>query len=134
MKNAQIQPLILLTCIFAAFTFGLCGGRNLNRTPVRIHNLSGVTAVSAADTPSEETTGATQASETEFVGPGVININTATAEQLQLLEGIGPVLADRIVAYRETYGNFQSIGELMNVSGLGEKKLEAIWDLITTGG
>ena len=115
MKNAQLQPLILMTCIFAAFIFGLCGGRNLNRTPVQIHTLTGVTAVTAASNgesaDTAATTGSVTEAETEFVGPGVVNINTATAEQLQLLEGIGPVLAERIVTYRETYGDFQSIGE-----------------------
>lgn len=64
----------------------------------------------------------------------IVDINTATSEQLQTLPGIGPVLAQRIIDYRNEYGTFDSIGELINVSGIGEKKLEAIWDLVTTGG
>lgn len=138
MKNAQMHSLILLTCVFAVFTLGLCAGRNLNRTPIQIHNLSAATPVSAStisESPADPTIVATKAApETEFVGPGVVNINTATSEQLQTLDGIGSVLADRIITYRQEYGDFQSIGELMNVSGIGEKKLEAIWDLITIGG
>ena len=51
-----------------------------------------------------------------------------------MLPGIGPLLAGRIVAYREENGPFEIPGELMNVEGIGEKKLEEIWDYITTGG
>ena len=123
MKNARIQILILLTCIFAAFTLGLFAGRNLNRTPVQIHALPAVTA--APTEPAEETT------PTE---PEIININTATSEQLQTLPGIGPATAEKIIAYRGENGAYESVGELMNVSGIGEKKLEAIWDLVTIGG
>ena len=72
--------------------------------------------------------------ETQPEVPGIVNLNTATAEQLQTLPGIGPVLASRIIAYREEYGSFDTIGELANVSGIGEKRLEEIWDLVTTGG
>ena len=124
MKNARIHILVLLTCIFAAFTMGLFAGRNLNRTPAQIRQLPAVTAA-PTDALIEETLPEE---------PFIININTATSEQLQSLPGIGPVLADRIIAYRKDHGAFGSIGELMNVSGIGEKKLEAIWDLVTIGG
>ena len=126
MKTSQ-KLLIGLTVIFAAFTLGLFTGRNLNRTPVQIQALPAVTMPAVETESNSETTPAP----TESL---IININTATSEQFQRLPGIGPVLADRIVAYRETYGSFESIGELMNVSGIGEKKLEAIWDLVTIGG
>ena len=124
MKNARIHILVLLTCIFAAFTVGLFAGRNLNRTPVQIRQLPAVTAAPTAAIPEN----------TAPTDPVIININTATSEQIQILPGIGPVLADRIVAYRDKYGPFETVGELMNVSGIGEKKLEAIWDLVTIGG
>lgn len=61
-----------------------------------------------------------------------LNLNTATSEELQTLPGIGEVLADRIVAYREKNGAFTSIAELLNVEGIGETKYLAIRELIRT--
>ncbi len=65
-------------------------------------------------------------------GP-LININTATAEELQGLPRIGPALAQRIVAYREMYGPFKTPEDLMQVSGIGEAIFAAIKDYITVG-
>lgn len=58
------------------------------------------------------------------------NVNTATAEQLQALPGIGPVYAKRIVGYRQTNGNFKTIDELIKIKGIGEKRLENIRPLV----
>lgn len=52
---------------------------------------------------------------------GVVNLNTATVEQLQLLPGIGPAVAARIVAQRDTEGPFRKAEELMLVRGVGER-------------
>lgn len=65
---------------------------------------------------------------------GKININTASAEELDTLPNIGQVLAGRIVEYRQTHGNFNSIEEVKNVSGIGEATFQDIKDLITVGG
>ena len=62
---------------------------------------------------------------------GKININTATAEQLIELNGIGEVKANAIIEYRNNYGNFTSLEEIMNVKGIGEKTFEKIKDYIT---
>ena len=64
----------------------------------------------------------------------LLDINTATVLQLQELPGIGETLAERIVKYRETFGLFQSIDELTNVEGIGDKKLLEIETLIRVGG
>ncbi len=64
------------------------------------------------------------------VSGGKININTASARELEELPGIGEVLAERIVSFRETNGPFKSIEEIKQVSGIGEKKFESIRDLI----
>jgi len=63
----------------------------------------------------------------------LININTASKEELETLPGIGEVLSQRIIDYRRTNGYFKSIEEIKEVSGIGEKKFEAIKDLITVG-
>lgn len=62
-----------------------------------------------------------------------ININTAAVEDLTKLTGIGPILAERIVAYRSKYGFFTKIEQIKQVEGIGEKKFEAIKDYITVG-
>ncbi len=59
-----------------------------------------------------------------------LNLNAATAEELQKLPGIGEALAERIVRYRTEQGRFQTIEELMNVSGIGQGKFDAVKELI----
>lgn len=63
--------------------------------------------------------------------PGPVNLNTATAEQLQALPGVGPVLAQRILDYRAQHGGFGSVGELRQVSGIGDAKFAELKDLVT---
>lgn len=66
--------------------------------------------------------------------PGeLVDINTATAAQLQKLPGIGEVLAQAIIDYRETEGSFRSIEELTKVTGIGQGRYEAVAELITVG-
>jgi competence protein ComEA len=60
-----------------------------------------------------------------------INLNTATVEQLDALDGIGPTMAQKILAYRQQHGGFRSVGELDQVPGIGEKRLAALKDLVT---
>ena len=62
---------------------------------------------------------------------GTVNINTASAEELQILKGIGPVTADKIVSYRESYGAFKTIEDLKEVNGIGEKTFADIKDDIS---
>ena len=64
---------------------------------------------------------------------GLIDLNQADAQTLETLPGIGEVLAQRIVEYRTANGPFQSVEELLQVSGIGESKLAAIRDAITVG-
>lgn len=62
-----------------------------------------------------------------------ININTATATELDTLPGIGPAFAQRIIDYRDANGPFQSIEEIILVSGIGNATYDKIKDLITLG-
>lgn len=54
----------------------------------------------------------------------VIDLNTATAEQLMQIDGIGEKTAADIIAYRDEHGGFADVEELVNIKGIGEKKLE----------
>lgn len=64
-------------------------------------------------------------------GSDKININTATQAELDRLPGIGPALAQRIIQYRETHGPFAAPEDLKLVPGIGDKKFDALKDLIT---
>jgi competence protein ComEA len=61
---------------------------------------------------------------------GVLSINQASATDLESLPGVGPVLAERIVSYRESNGRFEAVEDLLEVPGIGEAKLDAIRDLV----
>lgn len=61
---------------------------------------------------------------------GLVAINRASPAELEALPGVGPVLAKRIVSYREEKGLFQEVEDLLDIPGIGESKLESIRDLV----
>jgi competence protein ComEA len=63
----------------------------------------------------------------------LIDINTASQEELETLPGIGPTTAEKIIEYRETNGPFLNIEDIINVPGIGPGTYERIKDLITVG-
>lgn len=65
------------------------------------------------------------------VAGGKINLNTATAEQLDTLPGVGPATAKKIVDDRTANGPFASVADLQRVSGIGAKKVDSLKDLVT---
>jgi comEA protein len=62
-----------------------------------------------------------------------ININTATSAQLQLVPGIGPSTAEKILQMRKSYGAFKSVNDLMAIRGIGPKRLEKMRKYLTVG-
>ncbi len=62
--------------------------------------------------------------------PGPVNLNTATAEELQTLPGIGPVLAGHIVDHRDRHGRFTAVEQLLEVSGIGDRRLADLRDRV----
>ncbi len=65
--------------------------------------------------------------------PPKVDLNRAGVDELKTLPGIGEVLAQRIIAYRRQHGPFQSLDELMNISGVGESVVAGAKDLVTLG-
>lgn len=132
MKKAHLWVLIAVTLVFAAFTTGFFLGRN--REPESV--VVSVPAVMQTEPP--QTTIPSVPPETFSHIPTSpsfpLNINSATKEDLTTLPGIGDVLAQRILNYRNRNGGFASVDELLNVEGIGEKRMESIKDLITIGG
>lgn len=128
MKKPRLSILVAVTLLFAVFTLGFFLGRNGSHGSVELFVPAAMQTLPPQTTCPEPTTPETVA----VTFP--IDINRADAEQLTALPGIGEVLAGRIVAYREENGSFLSTQELQNVEGIGEKRLDAILDLITVGG
>ena len=112
MKNTALC-LLVVCLVFVGFLGGFFLGRNINHSDVQHGQKPTVTTQSNTEK---------------------LNINTATASQLEALPGVGPVLAERIVAYRQASGAFTTTEQLLLVEGIGENLLETLSDYITTGG
>lgn len=98
--------------------------------PVKGTGASG-SSTSDEGTPQQAPTG-TGAAELDGTGVG-LDINTATIEQLVALPGIGQVLAERIVAYRDAHGPFTSVDQLGDVEGIGDSLIDRLRPLVTAG-
>jgi competence protein ComEA len=83
-------------------------------------SISSTTATSAAPSADEKTS----------APAGLVDLNTATVEQLDDLPGVGPVTAAAIVAWRDANGRFASVDQLGDVDGIGPARLEKLRDLV----
>ena len=96
---------------------------------------SAASTAGEAYVPKAPSSGAASAASSKTAASGKINLNTATAQQLSDgLDGVGAVMAKRIVEYRAKNGSFHSIDELKKVSGIGEKTFEKLKNHITVDG
>lgn len=99
---------------------------------LRLALLATVTGLSGLCTPSAQAATRPLA----VVNPaleGQLNLNTATEEQLQLLPGVGPATAAKIIRYRQRH-SFRSILHLMRIKGIGRKRFEAMRPYLTLEG
>ena len=120
--------LIVLTLALCCFFGGFLLGSGRPGTEVQVVTQKAETTEVATETTSS-TVAIASVDPAQVVFP--ININTAEAGLLMELPGIGETYARRIVAYREENGPFEEIADIMEVSGIGEKRFENIKDYIT---
>ncbi len=118
-KKAGGLSLLMVLVLFTGFMIGLFIGRSSTGSTV---SLSAYDRMYYATEATAKTT------------DGRININTASLIELTSLPGIGEVLAQNIVQYRQEHGPFESIDALLQVDGIGQIRLKAISDYITVGG
>ena len=119
MKGTPGKGAVIAAVFFIALGAILFSVERANRAiePYRVERKEELPAVSAVQVPDGEK----------------ININTANAEELESLPGIGPVTAARILAYREENAGFYDEGELREVDGIGDALLEELLPYITVG-
>ena len=129
MRKHNLSVLLVITLLFCVFTLGFFLGRNQNRDAITVSVPVGFLT---EPTMSKESHTEPTVESTAVSFP--ISINQAGKEELMALPGIGEVLAERILNFREEYGNFSEVEELLNVEGIGKKRLEEIMELITVGG
>lgn len=108
MKNSAAYTLLVVGLVLIALMAGYFLGRNSSPSPVIVSKLP-----------------------TQTHSSGQLNINTATKEELMTLPGIGEVLSQRIIDYRNTHGHFSKLSDLTLVDGVGLDVLEKIMDYAT---
>lgn len=110
MKKLSFVPLLLITVLFIGAMIYLA-----------FSGFHGQNIVSLPPHSAQE-----DSNTSEITKEGKININTASAETLALIDGIGESLSKRIISYREENGPFTSVTDLLNVKGIGEETLNQI--------
>lgn len=132
-KNTALAAYgILLICL--SFALGYLLGHGGGRSEIRVITAPAETARQMVLAEKEEATTLSDDMTKVPTKEEPLNINTAKQAELEQLPGIGPELAGRIIAYRQEHGEFVSKEQIMDVSGIGEKRFADMEAIITTGG
>ncbi len=125
LTGPKVSGLAVLLCLIFALVLLLPGSGAPSGEEPAIQALAAV--------PERTLTGGDDPTRTagELLPGEKLDLNRATAEELQKLPGIGEKLSGAIVDWREEHGPFQSAEELLQIPGIGEKRLSAIRDLVT---
>lgn len=123
MKKVLQNPIVIVLLLFIFLGIGVLIGRNSTTTVLKL--VENTDPVEPDANQSEETI------QEDYMVGDKVNINVAPAEVFESFPGIGDVLAERIITYREANGPFQSVDDLLNVEGIGETKLNAIRKYLT---
>jgi len=126
-----ISAAIILVAFVLGYFAGISKGGAVFELEALPDATQGASNGSITISPSLTDSFATTDNAEEPENQSIVNINTADAEEMTTLPGIGQVLAERIIAYREANGGFKNIYELMDVSGIGEKTFAKLQDFIS---
>lgn len=122
--DRQHRAVVVLVAVVTAFAIAVIGWTWWNRPQViepAIALSSGSPLVTQEAVPPSCTSASSQA----------LNLNTATQAELEELPGVGPVMAARIVTWRNVHGRFSVVGELREIEGIGEKLFGKLSALVT---
>lgn len=125
MKKLFFNSIGLVLLLSVLFTIGTIWGRYSTTTVTKL-TINDVTEKPIADESKEEE----KRIDDTIIGDK-ININTADAGIFTMFPGIGDILADRIIQYRDEHGPFESVDDLLNVEGIGESKLDTMRPYLT---
>ena len=126
------KGILLLTAGFVLFTVGWFLAKQNPSEPYTV-TVGTSDPEAPVPTPAQEETAANGERPDSLLPDEVIDLNTADIYDLDRLPGIGPSKAEAILAYREEHGPFQSVEDLLAVSGIGEVTLENLRPYITAG-